>query len=425
MHIAVLSLHTSPAAQPGQGDAGGMNVYVRATAAELARAGHTVEIFTADPIAPTRDTTELLPGVRLHQLPTHVRNKSELAAEVPSLARMIAEHPAFAPCTLVWAHYWISALAGLEAPAGPEALMGPIAPSPQPERALAVSFHTIAAVKDRDTGAHHESADRLRAEKRIAARADLLVANTVAEAGDMETLLGADPARIVVAVPGVDLATFAPGPMQAARQAVGEASADLLLLYVGRMQHVKGTDIAIDALQDLHRLDPVLAARTRLVMLGAASGHDTDSAALAACIATAGLAAQIEILPPVPAAELAQWYRAADLVLVPSRSESFGFAAAEAHACGVPVIASAVGGLSHVVAPGRTGLLIAGGDPLTWAQAIESLLLDPAARARMGREARQRATEFDWRACAEEVLAAGERHIGTPRTGDRDGHAGR
>lgn len=395
MRIAVLSLHTSPVAQPGQGDAGGMNVYVRATAVELARAGHTVEIFTADPLAPTTGTTELAPGVRLHQLDTAARDKTVLADEIPALAAALAAHPAFAGSAVIWAHYWISALAGL-------ALTGRSGPAPR----LVVSFHTIAAVKDRDTRAALEPAQRRRAEERIAAGADLLVANTEAEAADMVALLGADPARIVTAMPGVDLATFTPGPMHTARRAVGEQDADLLLLYVGRMQHVKGTDTAVEALAALTRLDPVLAARTRLVMLGAASGEGTDPAALTARIDAAGLHGRVEILPPVPAAVLADWYRAADLVLVPSRSESFGFAAAEAQACGAPVVASAVGGLTHVVEAGRTGLLVAEDDPLTWAEGIEALLCDPAARARMGAAAAQRAREFDWRTCAATVLAA-------------------
>ncbi|MCK1801754.1 glycosyltransferase [Brevibacterium sp. R8603A2] len=399
MRIAVLSLHTSPAAQPGQGDAGGMNVYVRATAAELARAGHTVEIFTADPLAPTTGTVELAPGVRLHQLDTSARDKTALADDVPALAAALAAHPAYAGCELIWAHYWISALAGL-------ALTEHPTPAPTPGPRLVVSFHTIAAVKDRDTGAALEPAQRRQAEERIAAGADLLVANTEAEAADMVDLLGADPARVVTAMPGVDLATFTPGPLHTARRAVGEQDADLLLLYVGRMQHVKGTDTAVEALAALARLDPMLAARTRLVMLGAASGEGTDPAAVSARIDAAGLHGRVEILPPVPAAVLADWYRAVDLVLVPSRSESFGFAAAEAQACGAPVVASAVGGLTHVVEAGRTGLLIAEDDPLTWAEGIEALLCDPAARARMGAAAAQRAREFDWRTCAATVLAA-------------------
>ena len=421
MRIALLSLHTSPAAQPGQGDAGGMNVYVRATANELAAAGHAVEIFTADPAAPTSGTVELAPGIRLHQLVTAARDKNGLSAEVADLARAIAAHPAYSGAGLIWAHYWISGLVGL-ALAGGDRAAGVPAADGSAARVLAVSFHTIAAVKDRDTGEAREPEERRRAEERIAAGADLLVANTGAEAEDLRGLLGADPARVVVAMPGVDLAIFAPGPQHAARRAVGAASADLLLLYVGRMQHVKGTDTAIEALAALDRLDPVLAARTRLVMLGAASGEDTDVAELVHRIDAARLDDRVRIRPPVPAAELADWYRAADVVLVPSRSESFGFAAAEAQACGAPVIASAVGGLSHVVEAGRTGLLVAEDDPLTWAEGIEALLLDPAARARMGVEAARRAQAFDWRTCVRTVLAAADT---AARRGESGGHHGR
>ncbi|GAA4283145.1 D-inositol-3-phosphate glycosyltransferase [Brevibacterium daeguense] len=371
-----------------------MNVYVQATARQLARLGHQVEIFTADPQAPTSGSVVLAPGVRLHQLTVPAEDKDELAEVVAELAAEIAVHPALTEIDLVWAHYWISGAVALELRA---------------QTPLAISFHTIAEVKDRDTGRQSEPAERVSAERAIAAAADILVANTSQEAADLQQLLGAAGERIVVAPPGVDHEIFTPGPMQLARRAVGEESADLLLLYVGRMQHVKGTDTAIDGFAALRRLDPVLAARTRLVMLGAASGHDADDAAFTERIGRAGLADQVEILPPVPAETLVQWYRAADVVLVPSRSESFGFAAAEAAAVGVPVVASAVGGLEYIVEAGVTGLLVAEDDPLTWARALEILLPDPALRARMGESAHRRAQRFDWHQCVAAVVAAAER----------------
>lgn len=397
MNIAVLSLHTSPSAQPGQGDAGGMNVYVTATVRRLVKAGHRVEVFTADPHFDDAAGRSWSPDgesrVRIHSIPTHASDKDELASEVDRLADAIAAHPAFAGIDLMWAHYWISGLAAVR-------IRTEHAPIP-----FAMSFHTIGVVKNRDTGLAFEPQRRLDAEDLIAARADLLVANTDNEAADMRELLGADPNHIRVALPGVDLDTYTPGPMQDARRALGLETADLLVLYVGRMQFIKGTDVAIDAMAELSHLDPALADRTQLVMLGAASGEG-DESAFSELAHTTGIAERIRMIPPVPPRELAQWYRAADLVLVPSRSESFGFVAAEAQAAGVPVVATAVGGLPHVVRQGVTGVLVGSTDPGRWANRLEGVLADPGLRARMGEAAAEAAHRFSWEDCVDVVLDA-------------------
>jgi D-inositol-3-phosphate glycosyltransferase len=258
-----------------------------------------------------------------------------------------------------------------------------------------MSFHTIAAVKDRDLGEAREPALRLDAELRIAREADLLVANTASEAADMRELLHADPARIRVVPPGVDTATFRPGPLQDARRAVGMESVDLLVLGVGRMQHVKGTDILLEALAQLATTEPVLAARTRVVMLGGASG-EADATRLQERAAASAAGGLVEFRDPVPASVLADWYRAADLVVVPSRSESFGFVAAEAVASGTPVLASQVGGLAHIVRPGVSGVLVADRSPYTWAGAIAALLADPGLRSRLAVGATRMRDELSW-----------------------------
>ncbi|WAL39997.1 glycosyltransferase [Brevibacterium sp. BRM-1] len=411
MRIAVLSLHTSPAAQPGQGDAGGLNVYAAATSRRLAAMGHRVEVFTADPAtAGAAAPAELGPGIRLHRLASTAGDKEALAADLPRLAAQLAAHPAYGDCDAVWAHYWISGLAALEARAlapgaqpvavGTAARPGTVAPAP-----LAVSFHTLAAVKERDTAGHREPARRLAAEARLAREADLLVANTAAEARDLEGLLGAARRRTVIAPPGVDREVFRPGPVQAARTAIGRADADLMVLCVGRMQHVKGTDLAIEALARLRARDPQLAARVELDMLGAGSGGP-DTAAFERLAQATGVAGQLTVRAPVPAPVLADWYRAADIVIVPSRSESFGFAAAEAQAAGACVLASAVGGLVSVVDDGTTGRLVAQAEPEAWARELESLLRRPAERARLGAAAHRAAQRFDWGTCVQRVLDA-------------------
>ena len=405
MRIVLLSLHTSPAAQPGTGDAGGLNVYVAHTAAHLVRAGHTVDILTADPAAQQNAAVDLDEGVRLHILAVDATTKDEMGGEASASARRIAADPQLGPllrdADVVWAHYWVSGLVACELRAlaaapnsDPTPGTGPAA-TPTKGPALAMSFHTIALVKDRDLGEAREPALRLAAEARIAQEADVLLANTPSEAHDLEHLLAADPARIRVVPPGVDTATFRPGPVQDARRAIGMESADLLVLGVGRMQHVKGTDILLEALADLAVSDPVLARRTRVVLLGGASG-EADATRLQERAQASAAGSLLEFRDPVPAAILADWYRAADLVVVPSRSESFGFVAAEAVATGTPVLASRVGGLAHIVRPGVSGGLVADRSPRTWADAIAALLADPGLRAQLSVGASAMRDELSW-----------------------------
>lgn len=390
--LALISLHTSPAAQPGAGDAGGLNVYALNAAREIAAAGHTVDIFTADPQLQSggqQAPRELGPGIRAHLLETRAQTKEELTADIDILARQLSEHPDYRAAECVWAHYWISADAALRA---------------KPHKPTAVSFHTMAAVKERDFPGHSEPAQRLEAERRIAQTADTIVANTPAEAEDAQDLLGAKADRVLTAPPGVRADIFTPGDQAEARSRVG-VDADLLVLGVGRMQRVKGTDLAIETLASLRALRPDLVSRTRMVQLGAASGdaHDSVYTELAERL---GVAEVLEIREPVPAEELADWYRAADVVIVPSRSESFGFVAAEASAAGRAVLASRVGGLEVIVDSGATGILLAKRDHRLWAEELARLLDDAGLRDRLGRAAHKRAQRFTWQACAEKVMEA-------------------
>ena len=440
MRISVLSLHTSPVAQPGQGDAGGMNVYVDQSVRALAAAGHRVDVFTADPggldgmgssAADTGDGAklEITDSITLHHLPVGATTKDELADAIDELGELLAAHPDFRAADFVWAHYWISAEAALRARGialdtdidtntdiGTDERSASAVGQDRPRRApIAVSMHTIGAVKNRDSETSHERPQRLEAEERIAAGADLLVAATPAERRDLVTELHADPDSVVVARPGVDHGLYAPDSQSEARERLGFAANEAIVLYVGRMQFIKGTDVAVDALAELRERNPHLASRTRGILLGAASGAGVEAGGGAVRPSstylqelTAAIANEpsVEIRPPVPSHVLVDYYRAADVLIVPSRSESFGLVAAEAAASGLPAIASAVGGLPEIVEHGHSGLLIADHNPHHWATAIETLLTDTDLRAELAGHAVDRAERFDWGRTVAAVLDA-------------------
>ena len=440
MRITVLSLHTSPVAQPGQGDAGGMNVYVDQSVRALAAAGHRVDVFTADPggldgmgssAADTGDGAklEITDSITLHHLPVGATTKDELADAIDELGELLAAHPDFRAADFVWAHYWISAEAALRARGialdtdidtntdiGTDERSASAVGQDRPKRApIAVSMHTIGAVKNRDSETSHERPQRLEAEERIAAGADLLVAATPAERRDLVTELHADPDSVVVARPGVDHGLYAPDSQSEARERLGFVVNEAIVLYVGRMQFIKGTDVAVDALAELRERNPHLASRTRGILLGAASGAGVETGGGAVRPSstylqelTAAIANEpsVEIRPPVPSHVLVDYYRAADVLIVPSRSESFGLVAAEAAASGLPAIASAVGGLPEIVEHGHSGLLIADHNPHHWATAIETLLTDTDLRAELAGHAVDRAERFDWGRTVAAVLDA-------------------
>lgn len=413
-----------------------MNVYVDQSVCALAAAGHRVDVFTADPggLDGTGQDVgrrlEIAESITLHHLPVGARTKDELADAIDELAGLLLDHPDYLAADFVWTHYWISAEAALRVR---EIAGDSGTPTSGELRApIAVSMHTIGAVKNRDSETSHERPQRLDAEMRIAAEADLLVAATPVERRDLITELRADPDSVVVAQPGVDHSLYAPGEKSAARQRLGFSDEEAIVLYVGRMQFIKGTDVAVDALAELRARDPHLASRTRGILLGAVSGADTGGAPRAGGATrpnsasgtaspspgnafstylrelTTAISAEpsVEVRPPVPAHVLVDYYRAADVLIVPSRSESFGLVAAEAAASGLPAIASAVGGLPEIVEHGHSGLLIADHNPHHWATAIETLLHDTELRTELADHAVQRAERFDWGRTVAAVLDA-------------------
>ncbi len=388
--VAMVTVHTSPLAQPGTGDAGGMNVYVLEVARQLAHRGIAVDLFTRTTSASQREVVEVEPGVVVRHVaagPYEGLSKEDLPGQLCAFAAGMMRVAAHAPAgyyDLVHSHYWLSGQVGWLAA---DRLGVP----------LVHTMHTMARVKNLHLadGDEPEPLGREIGEAQVVDAADRLVANTDREAGELVDLYDADPARVSVAEPGVDLATFAPGPQEVARAELGVPRDAVLLLFVGRIQPHKGPDVLVRAAAELARRRPDLRDRLVVGILGGASGSGVRSPmGLDALAERRGIGANVRLVPPVDRATLAQWYRAADVVAVPSHSESFGLVAVEALACGTPVVASNVGGLPTAV--GDAGLLVDGHDTADWATALGRVVLDPERRAVLSRRAAEHAAGFGW-----------------------------
>lgn len=387
--VAVLSVHTSPLELPGSGDAGGMNVYIREVAEEMARRGVRSDIFTRRTAPDEPGVVEMSEGVRVFSVragPERPVHKDRLPRLVRRFAESIAD---VGPYDVIHAHYWLSGVAGSYLKQAWDA-------------PLVVSFHTLARVKDvASMGEAPEPIFRKRGEDRVIRAADRIVAPTEIERAQLLELYTADPAGIYVVPPGVDLERFSPGDRATARRRFGFDD-DPTVVFVGRLQPFKGIDVAVQALARLQRMVP----DARLVIVGGDSprGSRGEKMRLRLAARRLGVADRLRFLEPVPHAELPDLYRAADVVVVPSASESFGLVALEAEACGTPVVATAVGGLRLTVRDGETGYLVGSRDPAAFAAALSRVLADPSARERLGSNAVRLARRFPWSSTANGIL---------------------
>ncbi len=388
--VAMISMHTSPLAIPGSGDAGGMNVYVLEVAKELAARGTEVEIFTRATSSEQLPDVLVTDGVTVHHVtagPYEGLRKEQLPAQMCAFTASVLHAEAHRPegyYDLVHSHYWLSGQVGWVA-------------AERWQIPLVHSMHTMAKVKNLTlaAGDQPEPYERVLGEEQVVAAADQLIANTETEADDLITLYDADPGRITVALPGVDLVTFRPGPMAIARQQYGLQDDDIVLLFVGRLQPLKAPDVLVAAAADLVARHPEWRPRLKVIINGGPSGSGIERAEeLPKLIADLGLQDVVRLMDPVSREHLPDLYRAADVVVVPSYSESFGLVAVEAQACGTPVVASRVGGLTTAVGDG--GVLVAGHDPRDFASALESLIVEPGRREWMSHAARRHAEQFSW-----------------------------
>jgi len=395
--IAVLMVHTSPLEQPGIGDAGGMNIYVVESAQRMAAMGVSVDIFTrrTDPAA--ESIIGISPGVRVRhfdcghgwltkeQLPTHIAGLSR------EFFRIMKEEN----YDVIHSHYWISGKVAM--PAAKEFGIP-----------LVHTMHTMARVKNMNLaeGEVPEPMIRVQGETQVVAAADALIANTDAEAASLVSLYDACPDNVHVVTPGVDLYTFTPGlGRSASRTAIDMPQEGLVVSFVGRIQPHKGPEVLIRATSELVKHSPLLRSKLIVNIIGGASGANTEEVdRLRELSSWLGIQDVVRFSPPVPRADLVQWYRASDLVVVPSYSESFGLVALEAQACGTPVVATAVGGLRTAVADGISGVLVDGHDPKAWSSVIARLLQEPQRRVLLSMGAIEHASHFGWDATARGTL---------------------
>ncbi|MGI5213165.1 D-inositol-3-phosphate glycosyltransferase [Plantactinospora sp. CA-290183] len=405
--IATLSVHTSPLHQPGTGDAGGMNVYIVEVSRRLAEAGVEVEIFTRATSSELPAVVEMAPGVWVRHItsgPFEGLAKEELPSQLCAFTTGVLRAEAARPpgfYDLIHSHYWLSGQVGWLAK----------------ERwgvPLVHTAHTLAKVKNARLaeGDRPEPKARVIGEEQVVAEADRLVANTAVEARDLIARYDADPVRVGVVEPGVDLDRFTPpergrevADRLAARRRLGLPERGLIVAFVGRIQPLKAPDVLLHALAALRARDPELAGQVTVVIAGGPSGSGLDRpTALIELAGRLGVTDAVRFLPPQTGDDLAATYRAADLVAVPSHNESFGLVALEAQACGTPVVAAAVGGLVTAVRDGVSGMLVDGHDPVDWARMLASLLAAPARRAELSRGAVEHARNFSWSRTASGLL---------------------
>ncbi len=390
----MISMHTSPLDQPGVGDGGGMNVYVGRLAAALARRGHDVDVYTRATSESAEATRRIEPGYTMHFVPAGPlspvakENLLELVEEfTENVLSRFDLNPDLVP-DVIHSNYYISGLIGHRL-------------KHHLNRPMITTFHTIEKVKMKGRSIADDllsSEVRIRAEEEVAGCSDYILASCQQEAMEIQDALGVDSKRIKILPLGVDDAIFAPGSREMARIATNLPLDANILLYVGRIQPLKGLSLAFESFGELAKNDPKL----RMVVVGGPSGH-LGQAELEKCISSAnsrGIGDRLIFRDAVPQYELASYYRAADVLVVPSRTESFGLVALEAMSCGTPVVASKVGGLTSLVVDGVTGILVSERHPSSFARAIGLFLRNPTAKRSFGENGHSRSKSFSWQSSA-------------------------
>jgi D-inositol-3-phosphate glycosyltransferase len=387
--IATLMVHTSPLDQAGTGDAGGMNVYVVESAKKMAQAGVAVDIFTRANKPNLPESIEIADGVNVKHLqagPVEGFSKEELPSQLGALTSAFMNYQKQLPkdyYSLLHSHYWISGQLGW------------------------VVSEATAKVKNLNLADGEKPEPQVRSigEEQVVKAATGLIANTDAEAASLVSLYDACPDRVFVVAPGVDLQSFSPADGKgAARARLNIAPDAILLTFVGRIQPHKGPDVLLRAAAEMVSHSPYLRAKLAVVIIGGASGYINELEKLKSLSKFLKIEDITHFVDPVSRSVLPDWYRATDLVCVPSYSESFGLVALEAQACGTPVVATAIGGLRTAVSDGISGSLVDGHDPKAWSAVISRLIAEPARRLLLSMGALEHASHFGWEMTARKTL---------------------
>lgn len=403
MRIAMLSYHTCPLATLGGKDTGGMNVYVRDLTRQLGCLGLHVDVFT-------RSQDEHVPHV-LHDLgfgnrvvhipagPEVPLPKPTLTSYVPDFVQGILDFTDIKNLRydLIHSHYWMSGLAARDL----KTIWGV---------PVVHMFHTLGKMKQRVVGGDEVEADeRLQGELAVLEIADRIVAPTMAEFAQLQWLYNADTSQIVVIPPGVDLSRFYPIPPDEANEFIGAPADRHMLLFVGRIEPLKGVDILLNALARLRRQGVFKRHSLCLAIIGgnpdaSRTELDAEMARLQALREQYGLDDMVAFLGQRDQDSLPYYYSAAEVVVVPSHYESFGMVALEAMACGTPVVASQVGGLAFLVQDGLTGYHVPGDDPQALAGRLLELIEEPDLRRQMGERAAAYARGYSWEIIGPQIV---------------------
>ncbi len=379
--IAFISFHACPLAAPGQGKSGGMNVYVKQLAHSLGKLGIQVDIFTRCHAGCDAAIVPVSPTVRVVHLPG-----GPVDAPLESLVQRLPEFQEALEAfqqnhgltyQLVHSHYWLSGLAGL-------------ATARQRGLPHVMTFHTMGLIKMQSRAGEAEPAERQKAERDLIASSQQIVAFSPHERDAMVRLYGADAHRIMLAPCGVDLSLFQPLDQKHARERLG-LNGEKVFLYVGRVEPLKGLELLLHTAAQLEICDEV-----RVLVVGSETNGGYEVARLKNMAKTLKVEEVFDFVGQVDQKDLPLYYNAADVCVVPSYYESFGLVALESMACGTPVVASRVGGLSTIIQHGRTGYLKPWRCPEAFANSLEMIVASDNLKQSMGRAARKRAESMGW-----------------------------
>lgn len=389
--IAMLSVHTCPLGHLGTRDTGGMNVYVRELSRQLGRLGAKVDVFTRYRNCDHPCEVELGEGSRLVHLGAGERpelSKYDLYDYLPEFAGNVVNYQQEHGLSydIIHSHYWLSGWVG--------ELLKACWNVPH-----LTTFHTLGRLKGMNPVLEPEPELRLSTEERVIRQADRILALTQTEKTQLCEILDAEARKIAVIPGGIDTAIFHPQHRANSRKELGLDAAERMVLYVGRMEPLKGVDILVNALAQMAGVD-----RLRCIAVGGNANDDGEVAGLKNLAETTGVASRMTFFGPVEHEQLPLYYSAADVTAVPSRYESFGLVALESLACGTPVVASDVGGLPTLVRHDRNGLLVSLFEPGAFAASLSRVLLDPSLRSRLSSNAAKTAREYSWEGIAPHIL---------------------